>query len=242
MDAGLAVTNDGLDLSAEEVNGYLLKSTGYIGELTVDSVSDLSNGNVYVLQTRSVDSTANDLDVEMMVVSDDEMHEPDHKSGKPTFDKRKRIPCREFAKGIDKCKLGRECPYRHATKNVPCHHFVIGNCNKGTACNFRHSTKDDVPCKHFVQGKCNNGDKCQYRHSTKDDVPCKFFIAGKCSHGNKCQYRHSTHDIPCKFFVAGDCKKDKECDYRHSKKDVPCKFYTEGKCMKGDTCEYQHKK
>jgi hypothetical protein len=156
------------------------------------------------------------------------------------FDKRKRIPCMNFAKGVDQCKLGRECPYLHATKNVPCRHFVIGNCNKGNACHFRHSTQD-IPCKHFVQGNCKNGDKCQYRHSTKDDVPCKFFVAGNCSHGNKCKYRHSTRDIACKHFVAGNCKKDMECEFRHSKKDVVCKFFAEGKCSKGDACEYAHK-
>lgn len=157
-----------------------------------------------------------------------------------TVDKRKRIPCMNFAKGVDRCKLGRECPYLHATKNVPCRHFGIGACNKGDACHFRHSLKD-VPCRHFVLGKCNNGDKCQYRHSTKDDVPCKYFATGACSHGNKCKYRHSTRDVACKHFVSGDCKKDKDCEFRHSRKDVPCKFHAEGRCNKGDACDYMHK-
>ena len=159
---------------------------------------------------------------------------------KQPFDKRKRIPCREFAKGVDRCKLGHDCPYLHSTNNVPCRHFIIGACNKGNACNFRHSTRD-IACKQFVQGKCGKGDKCEYRHSTKDDVPCKFFAMGKCSHGNKCQYRHSKRDIACKYFVAGECKKDMECEFRHSKKDVPCKFKAEDKCNKGEACEYSHK-
>lgn len=127
----------------------------------------------------------------------------------------KTIPCRDFAKGVDKCTKGRNCPFQHSTKNIA--------------------------CEYFVQGKCNQGDACKFRHSSQD-IPCKYFVEGNCKHGDSCKFRHSSQDIPCKYFVSGGCKNGDGCKFRHSLKDVPCKFHAEGKCTNGTFCKFSHEK
>ena len=110
---------------------------------------------------------------------------------------------KERQKKVDEAKRQKE----EALKQVICHFYQEGRCQKGDKCPFSHqvtaqqimqqqlNNKKYEICKFYLNSFCSKGDKCTFMHG---EFPCKFYYrnllsggpVGGCTNGDKCRFSH----------------------------------------------------